>query len=210
MDGGFEGRCAKWAGNAFFERGSLPMRQKDAEPRPAPRAAHLRRARQKDEDAEVEEEHNDSGGDEEGTVVGPVRPAEAGLPDGGAEDDHGQEEDACDFKPDNSADAAKGAQEAADPGGDAARSLAGNLAGGAGLGGSGAGWSGGGGWPAGGGLGASGNALAGDAAGDAQADAESAAYGLRFHFALMVTARRGGTAGQIVCKFRVALRRRWK
>lgn len=122
-------------------------------------------------------------------MVGTVRPAQAGFPHGGSEDNHGQEkEDAYDFKPDNSAHAPEGAQEAADAGSDTACSLSGNLAGGACLGG---GVSGGSSWPAGCGLGTGGDALAGDAAGDTQADSEGAADGLRFHFALMVTARLG-------------------
>lgn len=110
-------------------------------------------------------------------MVWSMRPTEAGFPDRGAEDDHGQEEeDAGDLKPKDSADAAEGAQKSANAAGDAARCFTGCLAGGTVL--SGNGW----GWWAGYGLCAGGYALACHASGDAESDAEGAANGLRLHF----------------------------
>ena len=117
-------------------------------------------------------------------MIRSVRPALAGLPHGGTEDHDGQEEEHThNFKPDDAADAAEGAQEAPDPATDSPGSLAGNHAGGAGLGGYGGGACGMGRGRrlAGSGLGAGGNLLAGDTSSDAKSDAESAADGLRFH-----------------------------
>ncbi len=141
-------------------------------------------------------------------MVRTLRPAQAGLPHRGAEDQHGEKkEDARHFEPDNSTHAAKGSQKAAQSCGDAARGLSGNLAGGAGLRGRGAcGRS----RAAGGSLGAGGNALAGNAPGNAQPDSQGPADGLRFHFDLMVTAGAQVPPLRVRPKFPVALRRRWK
>lgn len=114
-------------------------------------------------------------------MIGPVSPTEARSPRGGPEDDDGEKKKhAGHFEPENSADARKRANEAADAFAEIACGLAGDLAGGAAsLGGK---------WIASRGLGSRGEALAGEASGNAEADAEGAADGLRLHFELMVTA----------------------
>ena len=68
-------------------------------------------------------------------MIGTVRPTLASSPHCGSENDHRQEkEHAGNLKPQNSTDAAKGTQKAADAAGDAPRSLACDLAGSARLG----------------------------------------------------------------------------
>lgn len=142
-------------------------------------------------------------------MVRPVRPAHAGSPHGGAEDDHGQEEEnAGYFKPEDSSDAAEGAQKAAQSSRNTARGLAGNLAGGAGLSSGGSGLLRG--RLVGGALGAGRHALAGHASGNAESDTKSAADGLRLHFVLMVTAQLAMGLATDDRRRRVALKRRWK
>lgn len=117
-------------------------------------------------------------------MIGTVRPAQAGFPDCGTENDYRQEEKhANDFQPDNAAHAAKWPQEASNAAGDAPGSLAGNLARSAALSGPGSSIDNllAGGRLAGSGLGAGGDALAGDASGDTEPDAQSAPDGLWFH-----------------------------
>jgi len=134
-----------------------------------------------------------------------VRPAQAHSPDCGTEDDHRQEEeDACDFEPEDSADAAERAQKPADTASNTARSLPCNLAGGAGL-------CGGGHWLlAGAALGTGRQALTGNASGDAESDTKSAADGLRLHFDLMVTVPLRAWLSIDYRQMQVALKRRWK
>jgi hypothetical protein len=106
------------------------------------------------------------------SVAGP------GSPQGRGKDQHEQqEEDAGDFKPQDAAYAAKGAQKAAYAARDAPGCLAGGLTSGAVLGGSAGSWAGG---QVGRGHTRCG-ALAGDARGNPQADAQSAADGVRLH-----------------------------
>jgi hypothetical protein len=117
------------------------------------------------------------------SVAGP------GSPEGWSKDDYGQEkEDAGDFKPEDAAYAAKGAQKAANAACDAPGCLSGRLTGGAALGGSAGSWAGG---QVGGGHTRCGStdggfcigsgALAGDAPDNAQANAQGAADGVRLH-----------------------------
>ena len=147
-------------------------------------------------------------------MVRTVQPAQARLPQDRAEDGDGQEEeDACDLKPENSADAAKRLEKAAHATGSSAGHFAGGLSRSAGL------------------LclklagrltclparalrtrslSAGSNALPGNASGDAETDAEGATDGLRFHFVLMVTA---GVPARLCTDAgygRVALRASWK
>jgi len=116
-------------------------------------------------------------------VIGAAEPTGPDAPQGGGKDDCGQEEeDSGNFKPEDSANATEGAQECADAAGYAASGMAGDLAGGAGLGGDvnrGLGGVLGGG--RGGSLGAGGDALACDATGNAEADAERSTDDFRFH-----------------------------
>lgn len=115
-------------------------------------------------------------------MIGTVEATGPDAPKGWSKHDHGQKkEDAHDFKPDNAAYAAEGAQKAAYAAGHAPCSLTGSPA----MGGSRGNWAGG---HTGSGLRVSGCALADDAPRDAQADAQSAADGVRFHSAMMVAA----------------------
>lgn len=114
-------------------------------------------------------------------MIGAVKVAGPGAPEGGGKDHHGQEkEDASDFQPENAAYAAKRAEKTSHSAGDSPCNLSGGLTCGAALGGGGRLARGG----AGGGLRAGGHALAGDASGDAETDAQSTANGVRFHFVL--------------------------
>lgn len=134
-------------------------------------------------DAEVEEDDYDDGGGDEGAVVGAVGVAEAGAPEGGREDQHRkQEEHAGDLEPDDGASAAEGAEESGEAVGEAAAGAARDSALRA--------------WIAfrwtglrdGRGIGWGGQALACDAPCNTYSDAKDAAYGLGFHFDMMVTA----------------------
>ena len=84
---------------------------------------------------EVKEDQGHAGGDEKFRVVGALGVIHAGNPGEAGEDyDKKEEEDAGNFKPENSADAAEGLKEAANTAAEAARSPAGYFAGGAGCG----------------------------------------------------------------------------
>jgi hypothetical protein len=116
-------------------------------------------------------------------MIWAVGPTKAGSPEGGSKDHHRQqEEDAGDLKPDDSAYAAEGAQEAANPTSNATRSLACGLTSGADSGKRFSGDLSSRGWRVASGLGAGSYALAGDAPRDANSYANSATNGLRFHF----------------------------
>ena len=81
-------------------------------------------------DAKVEEDHHENGGGDEGAVIGAVQPTGAGLPKLWCKDDYGQqEEDPANFKPDDAADAAKGAEKSAHSAGHTAARLRGDAAG---------------------------------------------------------------------------------
>jgi hypothetical protein len=116
-------------------------------------------------------------------VVRAMRPAHAGFPNRGTENDHGQKEKYTDdFKPNSSADALEGAEESANPAGDASGSLPSHLTGSTALRGTGRSicWLNGRGLSGGARL-AGGYALTGNAAGDAKADTNSTTDGLGFH-----------------------------
>lgn len=113
-------------------------------------------------------------------MVGTLEPTGPYTPEGGSKDDDRQEEEnAGDFKPEDAAYAAEGAQETAYAACDAAGSLASHLTCRAVLYSCGCGglWSG----LASRSLGAGRYLLAGDAPGDTQADSESATDGVGFH-----------------------------
>lgn len=141
-------------------------------------------------DAEVEEDGHDDGGGDKGAMVGSLGVAEAGAPEGGTEDQHGQEEkDAGYLKPQNAAHAGEGAQKP----GEAAAEAAG-LGGGADAGawaGEGAAGLSGRGLRLGGRLHRVIDALTGDTARDAQPNSHYPANSLRSHFDMMVTAADG-------------------
>jgi hypothetical protein len=127
----------------------------------------------------------------------------AGDPGEAGEDyDKEEEEDAGDFKPEDAAYAAEGLKEAAYAPAQAARSLAGHFAGGAGRGLRGG--------LIGRGLGSGCYALAGNAAGYAKASAESAAYDLRFHSVYDGSSDACRTAFTTICRLSIAARRQWK
>jgi len=108
--------------------------------------------------------------------------AEAGAPEGGREDQHWQEEeDAGDLEPDDGAGAAEGAEESAEGAGETAAGAACDSALRARIA---CRWTG---LRDGRGFG-DGQALACHAPCNAYSDAQDAAYGLRFHFDMMVTA----------------------
>jgi hypothetical protein len=124
-------------------------------------------------------------------VVRTVRPIHSHLPNEAAEYDHKEKkENTHNFKPDDSADTLKGAQESANPAGDAPCSLAGDLSSRTALRSAGTriGGLGNRSWPACGSLRAGGYALPGNAAGNAKTDPKSATNGLGLHSDLMVTA----------------------
>ena len=126
-------------------------------------------------------------------MIGTVQVAGPDAPQGGGKDDDGQEEeDAHNFKPQNAANAAEGAQEPAHAPGNAAAGLSGRLTGGMAVRGCA-------------GirlmrgrtrrcLGAGAYPLAHNAPGDAQSDAQYPADRVRFHFDMMVPAALGWTA----------------
>src|ERR1700691_6002151 len=116
-------------------------------------------------------------------MVGTVKIARPGAPQGRAKDDDGQEkEDAGHLKPQNAAYAAKGAQKAAYAACDTLGRLCGCLTGGPALGGGVGNRADGPGHRGHSRRGCAGcGALAGDASGNPQANAQGAADGVRFH-----------------------------
>lgn len=79
-------------------------------------------------DAEVEKDRDHNGGSDKGAMIRPGGPVHASVPKHWSKDDYGQEKKhARDFKPDYSADAAEGAQKAADTLDDAPACTAGGL-----------------------------------------------------------------------------------
>lgn len=84
--------------------------------------------------AKIEEDDDYDRRGDESAVIGAMFPTGACLPNFGGEDEHRQqEEDAGNLKPERAADAAKGAQKAADPFGEAAADASGSLSDGGGL-----------------------------------------------------------------------------
>jgi len=160
-------------------------------------------------DAQVEKDRHDRGGHQERVVIGSAQVAGPDAPERRRKDDDGEkEEDARDFKPHNTANAAKGTQEAAHAASDPSRCLSGGLAGCAVLGVS---------WPRGrtgcrrvryrsacSPVYAGSHALAGNATRDPQADAQKAANGVRLHSVMMVAAILAALLLEDCCGFPVA------
>jgi len=145
-------------------------------------------------DGEVKEDQGYTGVDKEFYVVGALCVVHAGDPGEAAEDyDKKEEEDAGDFKHEDSANTAERLKEAADAPAETTRSVAGYLAGGAGCGLRG--------WLIGRGLGSGRNALAGDAAGNAKTDAECATDVLRFHSVYDGSSAACRAALPLICRF---------
>jgi hypothetical protein len=131
-------------------------------------------------DAQVKEDNHDSGGNQKSSVVGAAKPTGANAPKRRGKNQHRQqEEDARDFKPQDAANAAEGAQKAANS---ACKSSAGPARSSA----RSAGFFGGKDrLPGRGGTGRclcpSGYPFAGNASGNSEPDAQHTPYGLRFH-----------------------------
>jgi len=142
-------------------------------------------------DAQVKKNQQKRDGNQELLVIGPVRKAGSVHPQSPGKNNHKkEEEDACDFEPDDSANTAEGAQEAAHAACNSLGRLSSSLTGGptpspvlgSGFKGGLAGRS------IRGGLCAGGHAFARHAPGDAEADSEGPSDGLRFHSVMMVAA----------------------